>query len=137
MSTMSDDARRELLAGIAFFNGCTEREFRDIAMLATERRVAAGEELCHQGEFESDVFVIVEGGADVVIDGRPVGTTRVGEIVGELSMLGSGRRNATLRAATPLHVLVLDPREVDSVLSADPSSARRLSQHGDEPGLET
>jgi hypothetical protein len=35
-------------------------------------------------------------------------------------------QSATLEAITPLHVLVLDPREVDSVRSADPSSARRL-----------
>jgi len=49
---------------------------------------------------------------------------------GELSMLDSGRRSTTLRAVTPRQVLVLDPREIDSVLAADPSSARRLSRHG-------
>jgi CRP-like cAMP-binding protein len=64
-------------------------------------------------------------------------TAVAGEIVGELSMLGTGRRGATLRAITPLDVLVLDPREIDSVLAADPSSARRLSQHGERSGSDS
>ncbi len=94
-----------------------------------------GTDLCTQDDFGNDVFVIVEGEADVIIDRVVTGRTRVGEIVGELSMLGTGRRAATLRAVTPMHVLVLDSREIDSVLLADPSSARRLSRHGDQaPG---
>jgi CRP-like cAMP-binding protein len=129
MSTAGADAIRDLLAGIDFFKGCTERELRDIAHLTDERRVQAGAELCHQDDFENDVYVIVEGEADVIVNGSPVSTAGVGEIVGELSMLGTGRRAATLRAVTPMRVLVLDPREIDSVLAADPSSARSLSQH--------
>lgn len=129
MSMLSYDAKQDLLAKIDFFQGCTEPELRDIAHLAEEQRVPAGADLCRQGDFENDVFVILEGEADVVIDGTSMGRTRVGEIVGELSMLGAGRRRATLRAVTPMHVLVLDPREIDSVLAADPSSAHRLSQH--------
>lgn len=128
---MTDDGRLELLARIDFFAGCTEHELRDIAHLSSEREVPVGSELCRQGDFENDVFVVLDGTADVIVDGHRVTATRIGEIVGELSMLGNGRRLATLRATTPMLVLVLDPREVDTVLSADPSSARRLSQHGD------
>lgn len=96
-----------------------------------ERQVAADHELCRQGDFENEIYIVVEGEAEVTIDGDTVGRTHTGEIVGELAMLGNGRRAATLRALTPMQVLVLDPREIDSVLAADPSSARRLSQHGD------
>jgi CRP-like cAMP-binding protein len=119
-----------LLAEIAFFEGCTEPELRDIAHLTEERRIPAGSDLCRQGDLENNALVILEGEADVVIDGRSLGTTAVGEIVGALAMLGSGKRTAIVRATSPMHVLVLDPREVDSVLAADPSSARRLTQHG-------
>jgi len=40
----------------------------------------------------------------------------------------------SLGAITPLDVLVLDSREIDSVLAADPSLARRLIQHGGPSG---
>ena len=130
MATMSDDARQQFLSGVAFFSGCSAEQVREISRLSEERPLAAGAELCRQDDFENEVFVIVDGDAEVVIDGAVVGKTRPGEIVGELSMLGNGRRAATLRALEPMRVLVLDAREIDSVLAADPSSMRRLDEHG-------
>jgi voltage-gated potassium channel len=104
-------------------------QLRDIAHLSEERAVSAGTELCRQGEFDDKVFVIVKGQAEVSIDGGSVGKTHVGEIVGELAMLGTGRRAATVRALEPMRVLVLDSREADSFFAADPSSALWLSRH--------
>ena len=109
MPTLSNDDMQALLAKIEFFEGCTESQLRDVAHLAGERRIATGDDLCQQGDFENDVFVVVEGKADVIVHGSSVGTTEIGEIVGELSMLGSGKRAVTLRATVPMHVLVLDP----------------------------
>ena len=117
-----------VLRGIDFFKGCTDRELEDIAGLLVDRRFDAGEVLCEQGDAESEAFALLEGEATVIVDGEEVGTAHSGDVVGELAMLGTGRRTATLRAVTPVHVLVIDPREVDSVLSADPSSARRLGR---------
>jgi CRP/FNR family transcriptional regulator, cyclic AMP receptor protein len=72
--------------------------------------------------------VLLEGEADVTVAGDSVGTARPGDVVGELAMLGSGHRTATLTATTPMTVLVLEPEEIDSVLAADPSSASRLGR---------
>jgi CRP/FNR family cyclic AMP-dependent transcriptional regulator len=115
-----------LLKQIEFFQGCTDRQIADIAKLVEDRHLDAGATLCRQGDYESEVFVLVEGEASVAIDGSQVATVGTGEVVGELSMGTGGRRTATLTAVTPLHVLVLDPREVDSVLMSDPGSAKKL-----------
>jgi CRP-like cAMP-binding protein len=125
--------RQSFLAGVDFFSQCTERQLDDLSRLAVERSLPAGAELCHQGDFENEVFVVLGGSAEVSVDGAVVGATTVGEIVGELSMLGSGRRSATLRAVEPMRVLVFEPEDIDSVLSADPSSALRLTRHGSQP----
>ena len=130
MATMSDDARQQFLSEVAFFSGCSAEQVREISRLSEERSLAAGAELCRQDDFENEVYVIVDGDAEVVVNGASVGKTHVGEIVGELSMLGNGRRAATLRALESMRVLVLDAREIDSVLAADPSSMRRLDEHG-------
>lgn len=115
-----------LLKQVEFFKGCTDAQLEDIAHLIGDRHLAPGETLCRQGDYESDVFVFVDGEASVTIDGKRVATISAGEVVGELSMETGGHRTATLEALTPLHVLVLDPREVDSVLMADPKSMRSL-----------
>jgi CRP/FNR family cyclic AMP-dependent transcriptional regulator len=127
---MTDTDRQSFLSTLDFFSGCTERQLADVSHLAEERSFPAGAELCRQGDFENEVFVVLDGSAEVIVDGAVVGATTGGEIVGELSMLGSGRRSATLRAVEQLHVLVFKPDDIDSVLSADPSSAQRLTRHG-------
>ena len=123
---MADETVVSLLKGVPFFKGCTDRQLGDIAGLVEDRHIATGETLCRQGDEETEVFVLVSGEASVTIDGRQVAKVGSGEVVGELSMERGGRRTATLEAVSPLHVLVMDPREVDSVLMADPSSARDL-----------
>jgi CRP-like cAMP-binding protein len=131
MTDMTTDDKRDTLRRIDFFAGCNDRQLLDIARMTGERTVETGQELCRQHEVEAEVYVIVDGDAVVTVDGADVGKTRIGEIVGELSMLSVGRRAATIRATSQLRVLVLDPEEIDSVLAADPSSSRKLSQHGD------
>jgi CRP-like cAMP-binding protein len=121
---MNDTAT--LLAEIDFFKGCTPRQLDDIAKLSSSRQLAVGEVLCRQGDEEHDVFVLLDGEASVNIDGRDVAIVGRGEVVGELSMETGGHRTATLTATSPLHVVVLDPREIDSVLMADPGAARNL-----------
>ena len=128
MPAMNDDTKRAALAEVDFFKGCTERELTDIAHLADERDFAPGDELCHELAFDRIVFVVVEGEATVTARGEEVGAVGPGDVVGELAMLGDGRRTATLTARTPMTVILLEPDEVDSVLAADPSSAQRLGR---------
>jgi cGMP-dependent protein kinase len=130
MSELDAAGKSALLSQVDFFKGCTQREIDDIAKLVLDRHFAEGEELCHQGDAETHGFVVVEGEAAVLVDGQQVATVTAGDVVGELSMLGSGHRTATLRAITPVHTLVIEPDEIDSVLSADPSSAKRLGRRG-------
>lgn len=117
-----------LIAQVDFFKGCTQRELQDIAKLLVDRHFAVGEELCRQGDSELNGFVIVDGDAAVLVDGEQVAIATAGDVVGELSMLGAGHRTATLKALSPVHALLIEPDEIDSVLAADPSSARRLGR---------
>jgi len=128
MNELDGSEKSALIAKVDFFKGCTQREIDDIAKLLTDLHFSVGEELCRQGDAETNGFVLVEGEAAVLVDGEQVGTASAGDVVGELSMLGNGHRTATLRALTPVHALLIEPDEIDSVLSADPSSSRRLGR---------
>lgn len=128
MNELDAAAKSALIAQVDFFSGCTQREIDDIAKLLADRHFATGDELCQQGEAENYGFVVVEGEAAVIVDGEQVATITAGDVVGELSMLGNGHRTATLRALTPVHALLIEPDEIDSVLSADPSSGERLGR---------
>jgi CRP-like cAMP-binding protein len=128
MAELDVASKSALIAAVDFFKGCSQRQIDDIASLLVDRRFAVGEELCCQGEAETHGFVLVDGQAAVVVDGVQVATATAGDVVGELSMLGVGRRTATLRALSPVVALLIEPDEIDSVLSADPSSSARLGR---------
>lgn len=132
MKELDPSAKSALISQVEFFEGCTQHQIDDIARLLSDRHFAVGDELCHQGDAQTHGFVIVDGDAAVIVDGKQVATSTAGDVVGELSMLGNGHRTATLRAKTPVHALVIEPDEIDSVLAADPSSSRRLGRRPHE-----
>jgi CRP-like cAMP-binding protein len=69
----------------------------------------AGSTLCEKGERGTQAFLLVEGQADVLLSDQVV-TVGPGEVVGEIATLDQHRtRNATVRAATDVLVLVFDP----------------------------
>jgi hypothetical protein len=73
------------------------------------RRLGHGETLVEQGDPGADMFLLLEGILHVEIDGDTVAQVGAGTVLGELAVLGDGRRTATLRAARPSRVAVLTP----------------------------
>jgi hypothetical protein len=71
------------------------------------RRLDVGEALVEQGEPGRDMFLLLDGLLDVEIDGETVARVGAGAVLGELAILGDGRRQATLRARRPCRVAVL------------------------------
>ena len=71
------------------------------------RRLVPGECLVEQGEPGTDMFMLLDGVLQVVIDGEPVAEIGSGAVLGELAVLGDGRRTATLRAVRASRVAVL------------------------------
>jgi hypothetical protein len=98
-SPWAGDELEDELDRVAIRNGaCLER-----------RRLGCGEVLVEQGERGADMFLVVDGVLDVEVDGDPVARVGSGAVLGELAVLGDGRRTATVRAAGPSRVAVLTP----------------------------
>jgi Cyclic nucleotide-binding domain len=71
------------------------------------RRLDPGESLVEQGEAGTNMFMLLDGVLQVEIDGEPVAEIGSGAVLGELAVLGDGRRTATLRAVRASRVAVL------------------------------
>ena len=83
---------------------------RRLASNGTPMRVRAGTELCREGDFGREAFVMVSGEAVVRYDGGDR-TLAAGEVFGELAVLEpTRRRNATVETTEPSLVLVFDVR---------------------------
>jgi CRP-like cAMP-binding protein len=114
------------LASVPLFRGMTTKELRDIAKATVELTIPEGKEFVTQGDVGREAFVIVEGTADVVRNGKTIAQLGPGDCVGELSLLDHGPRTASVIAATGLTVLVLGPREFNGVLDEVPTLTHKI-----------
>lgn len=114
------DPKVALLSTLPAFSHLTNRQLRRLVPLLDELDVAEGSVLVHQGELPREFVVVVDGHATVERDGEPIGNVGPGAFVGEMALLERrSRRNATVRALSPMTVLVGDSRVLDAVLDVD------------------
>jgi len=92
------------------------------------RRLRPGQALVEQGERGAELFLLFDGILAVERDGQTVVEVGPGAILGEMALLDSGRRTATLRAVTPCRVAVVPGDRIDRAALAD------LARHRRPPG---
>ncbi|MCA1830335.1 MAG: cyclic nucleotide-binding domain-containing protein [Actinomycetota bacterium] len=93
------------------------------------KKIKKGKTLTEQGEFGDELFLLLDGVLSVEVDGQPVAEVGPGAILGELAILGGGRRTSTLRAVTNSRVAVAAGDEVDrSLLEELAKQHRRESE---------
>jgi len=86
---------------------------------------APGRTVFAQGDPGQTFYIVDSGHAEVVRDGRPVGTLGRGECFGEIALLRSRARTATVTASAdaPLRVAVLPRRVFLTAVTGYPASA--------------
>lgn len=93
-----------------------ERELAAMVLHSTKpkgRELAKGEALIEQGEAGDEMFFVVDGMFEVLVDGRKVAEIGPGAIVGERAVVEDGKRTATVRALTTSRVAPLPRRYAD------------------------
>jgi CRP/FNR family transcriptional regulator, cyclic AMP receptor protein len=125
---MARDDYIDHLASVPLFRGMTNKELREIARATVELQVEQGREFVTQGDVGREAFIIVEGTADIVRNGKSIAKLGAGECVGELALLDHGPRTTSVVAETPLTVLVLGPREFSGLLEEVPTLSRKIME---------
>jgi MFS family permease len=103
-----------------------------LAVHVGHAHVAAGQEVFHQGDGGDRFYVIGDGEADVIGDGRFIRIMGPGDGFGEIALLQHTVRTATVRARTPLELYTLDRRHFVPAISGYPSSAREADTMMDD-----
>lgn len=111
-----------------------EEELTRIALTTTaklpRRRLETGDILVEQGEQGADMFLLLDGHLDVEVDGETVARVGAGALLGELAVLGDGRRKATLRAVQACRVAVLPGEAIGGSQLAALARERRHAPSG-------
>ncbi len=89
--------------------------------------VPAGQLLTEKGLTQREIFVILDGAFEVHDGDRRIALLGPGEVIGEVGFFGtSGRRMASVTAASDGQVLVLRRRFVDELMKSDPACAAEI-----------
>ena len=80
------------------------------------RTLAEGEDLLRPGDVGRELFLLLDGVLQVLVDGVPVAELGPGAVGGERALLEGGNRTSTLRARTRVRVAVATAEQVDTAV---------------------
>ena len=95
------------LKSVPLFASLADKELKQVARLADEVDVAEGQHLVDEGRFAHEFFVIEDGNAEVQHDGKSVATLGPGDFFGEIALIKTDRRTASVVAKTPMKLIVV------------------------------
>jgi CRP/FNR family transcriptional regulator, cyclic AMP receptor protein len=101
------DSKTAALARVPLFAGCAPRDLEFVASRADEVEVAAGHLLVRQGQRGDTFYVLLDGRADVEVDGQRRPALGPGDFFGEIGMLDRGAATATVVTSTPARLMVM------------------------------
>ena len=114
------------LKSIWLFSSCTGSELRKIRSSLDELELPKGKLLVEEGRIGLEFFLIVDGKASVIRNGRKVATLGPGGYFGELALLDRRPRSASVVSETDMDVLVLSQRQFNGLLQSVPTIGRKL-----------
>lgn len=118
------DAHR--LAVLPLFSKLPRRDVQQVARWADEIEVKDGTRLVDQGRFPHEFFVIEEGTAAVSVDDLRVADLGPGEFFGEIALLETERRTASVVATSPMRLVVIHKRDFRVMHRQMPDVAERI-----------
>jgi CRP/FNR family cyclic AMP-dependent transcriptional regulator len=118
----------DALAGMAMFADLSTPQLQGVAHIMDEAWFPAGERILRQGLTGGAFYVILEGEAEIRVDGQTRTTLGRGDFFGEISILLGESPVADVVARGPLRVLVLAGPGVESFLKNHPPVMYRMLQ---------
>jgi cAMP-dependent protein kinase regulator len=114
----------EALASVPFFSALSPAARRAVAPYAEQIELAAGTQLTGEGKRGYLFFVIRSGTARVLQDEREVRELGAGDFFGEIALLETSERTASVVATTPMQLIVLTESAFKRLVETDNAAAR-------------
>lgn len=115
------------LKGVPLFSDLEPADRERIARWADQVDVETGHHLIRRDGFGYEFFVILEGTAEVMLGDVHLADMVAGEFFGEMALVGEPRRSASVRATSPMRLLVMGKPEFHSMRSQMPAVAERIT----------
>ena len=123
----------DFLRNVWLFTALSEDQLDAISNFTFQTKFAAGDLIVEEGQTGNGLYVIVSGDVEAVKgygtgNARVVNKLAVGEVFGEMALLGEWPRTATVRAVTDVECLGIDRWVFLSQLERDPQVGIKMLQ---------
>jgi HEAT repeat protein len=120
LQTVSTLERILLLREVPIFADLSPEDLKQVAEIAQEQWIPDGTIICRDGEDGDSMYIIVAGQVQILkgVEGseKILAVRGVGDFVGEMAIIESGPRVATVRAHGDVRVLVIDGDAFNAIL---------------------
>ena len=110
----------------SLFAALPPQDLQPIAEVAEEHLFADGDLIAAEGEPGDTTYVIVDGEVDVIAGNRTLAVRAAGDVIGEMSVISSRPRVASLRAKSDVRVLEIHKPAFEAILRERPETALAL-----------
>ena len=120
------NSKVDAIAHVPLFAAASRSELQKIASIADEIDLREGKEMTREGAPGREFFVLVDGTADVRRKGRKVRSLGPGDFFGEIALVSSKPRTATVTATSPVRALVITERSFKRLLEEQPAIGAKV-----------
>ncbi|MBI1847398.1 MAG: glucose-6-phosphate dehydrogenase [Candidatus Rokubacteria bacterium] len=127
--TWLEVVNRNVVEQVPLFQACSAIFQRNIALALKPGVCAPGDFIVRKGDVGREMYFLVKGEVDVLDgDGAVINALGPGAFFGEISLLRSEPRNASVRAREYCEVFVLEKEDFNRVLRDHPEFAKTILQ---------
>jgi CRP/FNR family transcriptional regulator, cyclic AMP receptor protein len=114
------------LERVPLFAHLSRRQLRRVLDLSEEYRFEPGATLAKEGGAGDTFFVLLDGQARVVRQGRTAARLRIGDFFGEIALLDGGPRTASVVAETPVRCILILGQDFRKLAEEEPLIAVKV-----------
>jgi CPA2 family monovalent cation:H+ antiporter-2 len=115
------------LATSEIFSSLSQEDLEEIAERSIKVYVRKGIQLLKKGESGFEFFVLLDGTAEVMVDGEVIATLGPGSVFGEAALMGGGKRNADVVATSHLTLATMMVWDFREMTESHPGISERLT----------
>jgi CRP-like cAMP-binding protein len=123
---MAKDQYVARLKAVPLFASLSKRELNLLLSQADHLRYPPRHKVIREGQPGEEFWMVIEGELAVHRGGEEVARIGPGDYFGELAVIDSAPRDATIVATTPVELLLIDRRRFWSTLEGSPTLMRKV-----------
>jgi CRP/FNR family transcriptional regulator, cyclic AMP receptor protein len=114
------------LRDVPIFKHLSKRELERLAGWLQVFSIPEGDLVVREGASAQEFFLVEDGEAAVLEDGERIAMLGPGDFFGEIGLLETGRRTASVVATTPMDVIVMYQDEFEQMKKELPTVADQI-----------